>query len=121
MRADKPRVEVYSAPGGAVVVVTLIGDHDLATRPRLMEEIGDLEREIDLVIDLTSCTFIDSTIIGAILNTRLPGRPRVALIPPGDTSYVHRALSVIGLRDLLPLYPSVDAAIAWLTERRHAG
>ena len=39
---------------------------------------------------------------------------RVALVPPGDTSYVYRALSVVGIRDLVPIHASVEAALASL-------
>ena len=110
---DEPRVEVRSTPEGALVL-TLIGDHDLATKPRLLAELGELSPETDLVIDLTRCTFIDSTVIGVILGARLPTRMRVALVPPGDTSYVYRALSVVGIRDLMPIHASVEAALASL-------
>jgi anti-sigma B factor antagonist len=113
MWGEKARIDVRSEPG-PVIVLSLIGDHDLATKPSLVAELAALAPETAIVIDLTRCTFIDSTVIGAILNARLPDRPRVSLVFPPDTSYVVRALSVVGVRDLLPVYPSVEAALECL-------
>ena len=117
MWREAPRFEVRSTPEG-VIVLTLIGDHDLATKPALAEALDGLAPEAAIVIDLTRCTFIDSTVIGAILSARRPDRPRVALVLPPDTSYVVRALSVIGVRDLLPVHPSVEAALGHLDDGR---
>jgi anti-anti-sigma factor len=114
---EKPRIEVRSAPGNAIVL-TLIGDHDLATKPKLVAALAGLAPEAAVVIDLTRCTFVDSTVIGAILGTRLPDGPSVSLVLPPDTSYVVRALSVIGMRDLLPAHPSVEAALECLDDGR---
>ena len=113
MWGEKPTVEVRSAPGD-VIILTLTGDHDLATKPALVEELAAVPPDAAVIIDLTRCTFIDSTVIGAILGARVPDRPRVSLVLPPDTSYVTRALSVIGMRDILPAHPSVEAALASL-------
>jgi anti-sigma B factor antagonist len=110
MRPEKPSIDLRVEPGD-VIVLTLIGDHDLATKPSLVAELAALAPEAAVVIDLTRCTFVDSTVIGAILNTRQPDRPRVSLVLPPDTSYVVRALSVLGVRDLLPVHPTVEAAL----------
>jgi anti-sigma B factor antagonist len=110
-------VEVRSAPGN-VVVLRLTGDHDLSTKPQLVAELAGVGPEAALVIDLTGCTFVDSTIIGAILAARVPSRPRMSLILPGDTSYVHRALSVVGMRDLVPVHASVEDALESFAEGR---
>jgi anti-sigma B factor antagonist len=110
---EAPKIEVRRTPGD-VIVLTLIGDHDLATKPALVEALAGLAPETAVVIDLIRCTFIDSTVIGAILGARLPDRPRVLLVLPPDTSYVVRALSIIGVRDLLPVHASVEAALECL-------
>ena len=90
MRPEKPSIDLRAEPGD-VIVLTLIGDHDLATKPSLVAELAALAPEAAVVIDLTRCTFVDSTVIGAILNTRQPDRPRVSLVLPPDTSYVVRS------------------------------
>jgi anti-anti-sigma factor len=111
MEAREASVGIDSAPGGAVVV-RLCGDHDLSTKPRLIDALVAVRRASAVVIDLTECTFVDSTIIAAIMNaTRASSAkgPSVSLRLPSDTSYVYRALAVAGLRDLLPAYHSVAA------------
>ncbi len=113
MWREKPRIEVRSASGDAIVLV-LTGDHDLATKPQLIAELAAVTPGAPIVIDLTRCTFIDSSIIGAILGERRPDRPKISLVLPADSSYVARALSVIGMRDLLPVHPSVEAALTAL-------
>jgi anti-anti-sigma factor len=48
------------------IVITLSGEHDLFTKLRLQEALADAREEPNVIIDLTPCTFIDSTIIGAL-------------------------------------------------------
>ena len=115
MWGEKSGVEVRASPGDAVVLI-LTGDHDLTTKPMLVAELAGVAPETAVIIDLTACTFIDSSVIGTILGARRPDRPRVSLVLPADASYVTRALSVIGVRDLLPVHPSVAAALAALGE-----
>ena len=67
------------------------------------------------VRDRRQGTFVDSTRIGTILGSRrrVSSHERnVSGVLPDDTSYVYRALSVIGLRDLVPAHVSVEAALA---------
>ena len=117
MWGEKSEIEVRPEPGD-VIVLTLTGDHDLATKPLLVAELAALTPATAIIVDLTRCTFIDSTVIGAILAARLPGRSRISLVLPPDTSYVVRALSVIGMRDLLPVHPSVEAALQDVADGR---
>ena len=110
--ARDPHIEVQPAPEGEVVV-RLCGDHDLSTKPQLLDALAGVRRASGIVIDLTRCTFVDSTIIAAIMHAvhgRSEKDPTVSVLLPSDTSYVYRALSVAGLRDLLPASHPVEAA-----------
>lgn len=114
--ANRGDIDVREIPGGAGVVVALRGDHDLSTKPRVVEALSRLRRESPavVVIDLRQCSFVDSTIIAVILaagGSDTPREPRVSVVLPDDASYVCRALSVIGLRDLLPVHLSIEAAL----------
>jgi anti-anti-sigma regulatory factor len=109
---ERPRITVRSLPDG--MVVSLIGDHDLATKPDLLEALAGVRRGSRLIIDLHACTFVDSTIIAAILaafQAHGPGRPDISVVMPPDTSYASRALSIVGLRDLVPTHLSIEAAL----------
>jgi anti-anti-sigma factor len=110
MRAS---VAVRSTPDGTVVV-TLTGDHDLSTKPQLLEALAGVRGKKVVVIDLARCTFVDSTIIAAILGacrSSPASQSNVSVVLPPDTSYVYRALAVIGLRDLMPARLSIEAAL----------
>jgi anti-anti-sigma factor len=114
--ANRGEIDVREIPGGAGVVVALRGDHDLSTKPQVVEALSGLRRESRavVVIDLRQCTFVDSTIIAVILaagRSDTPQKPQVSVVLPDDASYVCRALSVIGLRELLPVHLSIEAAL----------
>jgi anti-anti-sigma factor len=96
------------------VVISLSGDHDHSTKPRLIDALAGVRQEQWVVIDLQRCTFVDSTIIATILAACRRGatrEPNVSVALPDDTSYVWRALSVVGLRDLVPAHLSIEAAL----------
>jgi anti-anti-sigma factor len=110
----KAGIGISELPG--CVVISLRGDHDLATKPQLVAALTPLRSHPagSVVIDLRQCTFLDSTIIGAILTARGPDasqEPLVSVVLPDDSSYVCRALSVVGLRGLMPAHLSIEAAL----------
>jgi anti-anti-sigma factor len=107
-------IEIRELPGG--IVVSLAGDHDLSTKPQLVQALARFGRGAwtRIVLDLRACTFVDSTIIAAILAAQRQASTRdasVAVVLPADTSYVYRALSVVGLTALIPAHASIEAAL----------
>ena len=108
-------MEIREMPDG--VVISLSGDHDLSTKPQLAGALKRLRSAswANIVLDLRQCTFVDSTIIGAILAARRQDAsraPNVSVVLPDDTSYVYRALTVVGLTALVPAHASIEAALA---------
>ena len=107
-------IDIRELPGG--VVISLRGDHDLSTKPKLLTALSRLGRRKALPdsLDLRQCTFVDSTIIGAILTAQRHASAQessVSVVLPADTSYVYRALSVVGLTALVPAHASIEAAL----------
>lgn len=103
--APEPGVTVRfspESPEGYAAIVSLHGEHDLATSPDLRAALAPIFG--DVVVDLTRCEFIDSTVIGILLakhgDLKREGR-RVDLVVPLANARVTRVVDVIGMRDLL--------------------
>ncbi len=99
---------------GAAVVVRVGGELDLYNAPAIRErllEVGRAQPE-RIVLDFSEVEFMDSTVLGVLLEARssLGGGSRVLVASPGIET--RRALQVSGLSRHLPVYDSVDAALA---------
>jgi anti-sigma B factor antagonist len=102
-----------------VVVVSLTGEHDLTTAPLLRERMEEaIGQDGGVLIDLTQAEFIDSSIIGVVLEIRRRAEEQgigfAAALEGGDPA-VRRVLEVTGLDSNLPVHPSLDAAIEQAT------
>jgi anti-anti-sigma factor len=74
-------------------VLRLGGEHDVATAGALRDALADADAAA-VVVDLTDCTFADSSIISVLLHARRE-RPAFAVVLPSDpTSAVVRAFDI---------------------------
>jgi anti-anti-sigma factor len=104
-----------SEPG--VAVVALLGEHETYTADKLRQVFETLlGEERDIVVDLTQATFLDSSVVGLILEARAAATERglkFALVMDDHTGpAVHRLFELTGLRSVLPVAESRDAALA---------
>ena len=104
---------VDARPGFSVI--TLRGESDSFVAPRVRSDLATaLGAEAPLVVDLTQATFIDSTIVGVLLeglaNCERRERPLVLLLPDETAPEVHRLFEITGLAALLPVVRSWDEA-----------
>ena len=53
-----------------VALLTISGEHDLYTAPALREHLDGALATGDLIVDLSAATFVDSSVLGALLNAR---------------------------------------------------
>jgi len=95
-------------------IVRLTGEHDLATVDALREQFAAVPDGEPLVIDLSDTVFLDSSILGVIVEAH--GRSveeggRFALVVP-DGSFAARLVELAGLSDRLPVYRSRAEAVA---------
>jgi anti-sigma B factor antagonist len=101
---------------GDVIVVAIEGEHDIYTAPALRERLDEaLERGGGIVVDLTRATFVDSSVLGALLDARrraLEGSQGF-VVCVGDTVEpgVRRILDITGLVPVLPVIEGREAAI----------
>jgi anti-anti-sigma factor len=99
------------APGYAAVV-SLLGEHDLATSDAIG---GALEPLLgNVLVDLSDCEFLDSTVIGLLLrqSERLKrDGHQLEVLLPASSETVGRVFDIAGLRSLLTVRDTVaDAA-----------
>jgi len=100
-------------------VLTITGEHDLSTAPALRRQLEDLLGDGDgIIVDLSSATFIDSSILGAILD----GKRRAAdagigfaVVHANSADGVGRVLDVTGLRAELPVHADKQDAVSALS------
>jgi anti-sigma B factor antagonist len=107
---------VLDDAAGDVVVVVVEGEHDIYTAPTLRERLEEaLGRGGGLVVDLTGATFVDSSVLGALLDARRraleAGQGFVVSIGDAVEPGVRRILDITGLVPVLPVINGRDAAI----------
>jgi anti-sigma B factor antagonist len=99
----------------SLAVLTISGEHDLSTAPALRRRLdGLLDEGMATVVDLSPATFIDSSILGVILD----GRRRAAdanigfaVARSNGSDAVDRVLEVTGLRAELPVHAQREEAV----------
>jgi anti-anti-sigma factor len=104
---DEFAVAVETLPGD-VLVVRVEGDLDMASAHELESAIETMPNVSRIVIDLTSCTFLDSAgvrVITAVL--RSPRSVSLVATDPG----VLRVLEITALDTAVPVHATLDAAL----------
>jgi anti-sigma B factor antagonist len=99
----------------SLAVLTISGEHDLSTAPNLRRRLDALLDEgVATVVDLSPATFIDSSILGVILDGRrraAEGNIGFAVARLNGSEAVDRVLEVTGLRAELPVHARREEAI----------
>lgn len=108
---------IDESPIDGVTVVAVRGELDALTVPRLAEAIGRCLAEVPmgLIVDLEEMTFMSSTGAGALVgagNSARSSGKRFAVAAQNFT--VSRTLNMLGVDELLELYPTVHAAMMGL-------
>jgi anti-sigma B factor antagonist len=107
-------VEVGHHAAG-IAVVTMYGEHDISTEPLLVRALEEAAAHSSVVVDLSECSFIDSTVIAALIrgakSTHARG-DRFALVIPPEQRHVARIAQMVRLGELLSLHDSREAALA---------
>jgi anti-anti-sigma factor len=102
-----------------LAVVTLEGEHDLSTQPQLTDALAQATAHSHVLVDLSHCDFMDSTVISSLIQAaqmvHRRGEQLAVVIPPERTDLA-RVAAVMGLTDIFPLHPSRDAGLASLED-----
>lgn len=127
-----PRVRTSSvshvevAESGEATIVELVGDFDLEATGALAHELGEpINRERDLIVDVTRAGLIDSTSLGALITaerrTSFRGRRFALVVGPETPEGVRHALRLTGLVRSSELYPSIGRALAAIARHPPGG
>ena len=104
-----------SLPAPAAALVVLVGEHDLHSADEVRHTLDQALAACDhLIVDLSTADFIDSTIVGVLLQTKknaveLDRKFNVVL---GTAPVVERILDVTGVVPHLNVVPTVEGALA---------
>lgn len=97
-----------------LALLTITGEHDLSTAPQLRRRLEELLDEgTRVVVDLSRATFIDSSILGVILDAKrraAEAKVGYAVLHTNGAAPVDRVLEVTGLRAELPVHSAREAA-----------
>jgi anti-anti-sigma factor len=110
---------IETAQVGTTAVVTLYGEHDLATKPRLETVVAAVARPgASVVIDVTPASFIDSTVVGAVMYAAKNADVLAVVAPEGTPC--RRLLAVVGIDVLARVCASQDQALRYVLEQAAA-
>lgn len=99
------------------MVVAIRGEHDIYTAPQLREQLEEAltADPAGVVVDLSSATFLDSSILGALLEARRQALERGTgyAVSLGATPEpgIARILEITGLMPVFPVVGSLETAL----------
>ena len=103
---------------GSVVVVRASGAIDMLTAPQLAEAIRVAlsKGPTGLVVDLTDVEFLASAGMQVLVAAHSTATPAARFAVVADGPATSRPLKIMGLADLLGVYPTLDSAIGNVAE-----
>jgi anti-sigma B factor antagonist len=117
-----PAVEVEFRPPG-IALVKLHGEHDLSSQKCLSEALAAASAKRDVLIDLSDCTFMDSSVIAELFRARRKLNERggrLELVIPESATTIKRVADVTHLAAILPIHQTRRAAIARIRTGDHS-
>ena len=105
--------------GGGIATVRLRGEHDIANVAELERALASTSDATGTVVDMSGVRFVDSSVLGALVNAA--GRDREApfaiVLGAAGNPTVRRLLELTGLATVLPTYGSIEEATAAIAGR----
>ena len=102
---------------GDVLVVVVRGEHDIYTAPTLRDRMEEAlgASPTGVIVDLSAATFLDSSILGALLEARRQALERtigyVVSLGESPEPGVQRSLEITGLVPVFPVVKSREEAL----------
>jgi anti-sigma B factor antagonist len=116
-RTPVSRIEI-EAHSAAVSIVTLRGEHDLHSWSEVTLAFANASQRPRVVVDLSACTFLDSSMLTALLvaakELRKRGGALTVVIP--RRSAIRRIFEVMNVDALVAIHETRAAALAEMPE-----
>jgi anti-sigma B factor antagonist len=115
MAQDLLSIDVQTTPDGRAQIFVLHGSLDISTSPTVraaLVEAADRGQH-EIVVDLSSLEFLDSTGLGALIGAHKRAKDhggRVRLVV--QEGQILRLLRITGLLGIFPVYTTLEAALA---------
>ena len=96
-----------------VAIVRLRGECDLSMRPQIRQVIDAARDTPGVIVDLSDCTFLDSTALLLLFSARREVAARggrLELVIPASPGAVDRIVNLMRVRDVFSTHSSVDEA-----------
>ena len=97
--------------------MSLAGEHDLSTQPTLTRALDAAGERSSVLVDLSDCSFMDSTVIGSLLASSRAARARdelFAVVIPPERANLSRLAEMTRLEEVFPIYTTLAAALVAL-------
>ena len=106
----KPSVE-FVRYTERIALVILVGEHDLTTKDALLDALARASDQPCVVVDLTRCTFADSSVVSALVALDSTGLSFVRLVVPETQPAVRRTFELVGIAEFVPVHDSLEEAL----------
>lgn len=110
---SRPVIEVEPLSDD-VAILHLRGEHDLSTKPELSAALEVASERSRVFVDLSDCTFIDSTVIALLLaahRKQVMRNERLELILPKEAPAVERILTLSRIGLIITTHKTRSAAL----------
>jgi|SRR5579863_5672474 len=95
---------------GSLAICVFDGELDLYSAPQMEVELLEaLDQPGPVIVDLSKCTYLDSTILTVLIRLTAQFRERFCLVVPTE-SKIWRILQITRLADELPIELDIDIA-----------
>ncbi|WP_245905785.1 STAS domain-containing protein [Mycolicibacterium palauense] len=102
---------------GRVAVLSVSGVVDMLTAPTLEEAITTAlgKSPATLVVDLSDVEFLASAGMGVLVAANDQATPNIGFAVVADGPVTSRPLKLVGIADIVTLYPTLDEALSKLS------
>jgi len=109
----RPLVTIRTEDRNVATVVHVQGELDLSTAPQFQETMVDvIQSGRPVVVSISDVTYIDMSVFRALEAAKRALRPAQPMALVASPPNVHRIIEIIQFSQVMPIFPTVEAALA---------